>query len=26
MHKEHKARKPRKMSAVYIGFRCVKDL
>ena len=26
MHKEHKTRKPRKMSAVYIGFRCVKDL
>ena len=26
MHKEHRARKPRKMSAVYIGFRCAKDL
>ena len=26
MHKNHRATKPRKMSAVYIGFRCVKDL
>ena len=26
MHLKHKARKDRDMSAVYIGFRCVKDL
>ena len=26
MHRNHRATKPKKMSAVYIGFRCVKDL